>query len=347
MVFGFQPRPDAARGSVPITIKVEPVDGGENAAIAQAISVFVDSTSTGDSDPAKNVPKIIVKSYSSEPTLVKAGEEFVLHMQFLNTHASKTVRNIKGNLVVTESSNETGSVFSPVESSNTFFIDEIKPKGTCDWDLTMYTIPDALSKTYTITITFDYEDDMGNPYKTDEIIGIPVYQPSRFEVSEFQLPSETPMGQPVYLAFEMYNTGKTDIYNVKLNVEGDFEAQPKSNYFGNFESGRTEYFELNIIPSAVGQAKGRIVFQYETASGEVQELVRELSMNVTEMMAPPEGDMPVDGRPMEPGMENPQGGGFFKSVWFYVILGVVVIAGVVVTIILVKRKRKKSEEFDF
>jgi hypothetical protein len=277
---------------------------------------------------------------------VKAGEKFTLNMQFLNTHSSKTVRNIKGNFVVTETSNETGSVFSPVESSNTFYIDSISPKDTCDWTLTLYTIPDAKSKTYTVTVSFEYEDDAGNPYKADELIGIPVYQPSRFETSEIVPPSQAFMGQPVFFGFEMYNMGKTDIYNVKLNVEGNFDAQPKSNYFGNFESGRREYFELNIIPTALGEAKGSITFQYETASGEKQELVKEFTMNVTEMTMPVEGAMPVDGKPMDPGMEKPQGGGFFKSVWFYVILGVVVV-GAVVAIVLVVRRRKKKEELDF
>jgi hypothetical protein len=345
ITFNFQPQPGSARGSVPITIKAEPLDGGENSAISRAISVFVDSDSTG-SDAGKNIPKIIVSSYSSEPTLVKAGEKFTLNMQFLNTHSSKTVRNIKGNFVVTETSNETGSVFSPVESSNTFYIDSISPKDTCDWTLTLYTIPDAKSKTYTVTVSFEYEDDAGNPYKADELIGIPVYQPSRFETSEIVPPAQAFMGQPVFFGFEMYNMGKTDIYNVKLNVEGNFDAQPKSNYFGNFESGRREYFELNIIPIALGEAKGSITFQYETASGEKQELVKEFTMNVTEMTMPVEGAMPVDGKPMDPGMEKPQGGGFFKSVWFYVILGVVVV-GAVVAIVLVVRRRKKKEELDF
>jgi len=93
-----------------------------------------------------------------------------------------------------------------------------------------------------------------------------------------------------------------------------------------------------------GQANGRIIFQYENASGEVQELVKEISMNVMEMTMPPE-DFPVDG-PGKPGMEEPTEKSFFKSVWFYVIAGVVV-AGVVVAIILVRRKRKKDKEFEF
>lgn len=345
IIFSFQPKPDSARGGVPITISVEPVDNADGIAISQAISVFVDSDSTGGSEEGKNIPKIIIKSYSSEPTLVNAGENFNLSMEFLNTHSARMVRNIKGSFSVTESSSETGNVFTPVGSSNTFYIDKINPQGTSTWDVTLYTIPDAKSKTYTMNITFEYEDDLGTQHTATEVIGIPVYQPSRFEVSEISVPPETFMGQPVYIGFEMYNLGKTDIYNVKLNVEGDFDAQPKSNYFGNFESGRVEYFEFNLIPMMVGEANGRIVFQYENASGEVQEVIKEISMNVMEMMMPPDDGFPVDG-PGMPGMEEPEQKSFFKSIWFYIILGVVV-AGAVVTIILVRRKRKKDKEFEF
>ena len=346
--FKFQPSPDAQRGSVPIVIKVESADGsGNNGMISQAVSVFVDADSSV-SDPSKNVPKIIVESYAYEPQQVKAGERFTLMMSFQNTHSSKTIRNIKGSFNVEEKSNETGNVFTPVDSSNTFFIEEIKPKDIYDWTLNLYTIPDALSKTYTVIISFDYEDEQGNPYTAQEIIGIPVYQPSRFEVSEISMPSEVYMGDRVYLNFSLYNLGKTDLYNVKLSVQGDFAADPMSTYFGNFTPGYMEWCEISLIPMELGMGKGKIVVEYETTSGELMSYEKEFSLNVIEMPMMDPG-FPVDGPgyPMEPGMdwEEEGGGGFFSSVWFYIILGVVVV-GIVVTIIVV-RKRKKNKEFEF
>ena len=344
--FRFQPSPDAKRGSVPIVIKVESVDGsGNNAMISQAVSVFVDAEG-GESDPNKNVPKIIVESYAYEPRQVKAGEQFTLHMSFQNTHSSKTIRNIKGSFNVEEKSNETGNVFTPVDSSNTFFIDEIRPKGTYDWTLNLYTIPDALSKTYTVNISFEYEDEQGNPYTAQEIIGIPVYQPSRFEVSEISMPSEVYMGDSVYINFSLYNMGKTDLYNVKMSVQGDFAADPMSTYFGNFTPGYSEWCEINLIPMQPGMGKGKIVVEYETTSGELMTYEKEFALNVLEAPSFDPG-FPVDvGFPMEPGMEEGESGGFIGSVWFFVIIGVVVV-GVVVTVILVVRKRRKNKEIEF
>jgi len=347
LTFKYQPSPDAQRGSVPIVIRVESLDGsGNNAMISQAVSVFVDADK-GSTDPSKNVPKIIVGSYSYEPQQVKAGERFTLYMSFRNTHSSKTIRNIKGSFNVEEKSNTTGNVFTPVDSSNTFFIDEIRPRDSYDWAVNLYTIPDALSKTYTVIISFEYEDEYGNPYTAQEIIGIPVYQPSRFEVSEISLPSEVYMGQPVYISFSLYNMGKTDLYNVKMSVQGDFAADPMSNYFGNFTPGYMEWCEINLIPMQPGMGMGKIVVEYETTSGEIMTYEKEFAMNVLEMPAYDPG-FPVDGPfPMDPGMEpGNEGGGFFSSVWFYIILGVVVAAGIAITIIVV-RKRKKNKEFEF
>ncbi|HOQ75298.1 MAG TPA: CARDB domain-containing protein [Thermoclostridium sp.] len=345
LTFKYQPSPDAQRGSVPIVIRVESLDGS-NTMISQAVSVFVDADK-GSTDPSKNVPKIIVGSYSYEPQQVKAGERFTLYMSFRNTHSSKTIRNIKGSFNVEEKSNTTGNVFTPVDSSNTFFIDEIRPRDSYDWAVNLYTIPDALSKTYTVIISFEYEDEYGNPYTAQEIIGIPVYQPSRFEVSEIFLPSEVYMGQPVYISFSLYNMGKTDLYNVKMSVQGDFAADPMSNYFGNFTPGYMEWCEINLIPMQPGMGMGKIVVEYETTSGEIMTYEKEFAMNVLEMPAYDPG-FPVDGPfPMDPGMEpGNEGGGFFSSVWFYIILGVVVAAGIAITIIAV-RKRKKNKEFEF
>ena len=347
VTYRFQANPDAVRGSVPVTVKIESVDGTTTTPLSQALSVFIDAeVKSDDPNGSKNVPKIIVKSYAANPTLVKAAENFDLHLEFLNTHATKSIKNIKGSFTVVASADESGNVFSPVDGSNTVYIDEIKPKGTADWDLTLYTIPDAKNKTYTVTISFEYEDEAGNVYKADELIGIPVYQPSRFETSEISIPTDGVfVGQPIYVYFEMYNLGKTDLYNVKVAVEGEnFDAQPKSTYLGNFESGRNEYYELNITPLMAGETTGRIKIQYENSSGEAQELVEEFSFNAMEMTYPEEPGFPVDGGPM-PGEET-KTGGFFTSIWFYIILGVVV-AGAAVTVVLVVKKRKKSKEFEF
>ena len=50
-----------------------------------------------------------------------------------------------------------GSVFTPVQSSNTFYIDKLEPGETSEKEMVMYTIPDAKAKTYVVKAIFEYE----------------------------------------------------------------------------------------------------------------------------------------------------------------------------------------------
>jgi hypothetical protein len=373
--FVMQAQPDAKRGSTPISIKVEVPDSkGTMTTINQAVAVFVEGSST-PADATKNVPKIIVKSYSAEPGLVKAGEEFLLNLEFMNTHVSKTIHNIKANFTVNEASSETGSVFTPVESSNTFFMDSIAPKGTVKRQLKLYTIPDAKSKTYNVTISFDYEDDKGNPYKTDEIIGIPVYQPARFEISEPSMQPSMMIGQPMPLSFEMYNLGKNVLYNVKMSVtsetEGAFDAQPKGQYYGNFEAGHNEYVEVMLNPMMAGPVTAKITVSYETATGEKLEVVKEVPFEVQEqppvdpgmggVILDPNGNpypLGPDGQPIGPDGKpivlGPDGlpiitdakTGILQSIWFKAGVGVAVLF-IILMVVLAIRRRKKEKGMDF
>ena len=355
--FTFQAQADAPRGSAPITIKVEAPSGTETPyTLSQAVSVFVAGKSETE-DTSKNVPKIIVFSYAAEPALVTAGDEFDLHLTFMNTHTGKSIRNIKANFTVNESSNETGSVFTPVGSSNTFYVDSIGPKNTVDRTIRLYTIPDAKSKTYNVTVSFGYEDNAGNPYTAEEIIGIPVYQPARFEVSEPNYMPETMVGQMMPISFEMYNLGKNTLYNVKLKVEAEPEGavtfEPKSQYYGNFDTGHNEYAEVMLNPMMPGTVSGRILVTYESASGEAEEVVKEFVLNVMEMppfeqpgevLGPDGKPLPIgpDGMPIFP-EEEPQG--FFAKLlakpWILAIAGVVLVGAV---ILVIRRIRKKKEE---
>ncbi len=363
LTFSYQAQTEAKKGSTPVTVKVElPAVGTETpVTLTQAVSVFVNGSATGP-DATKNVPKIIVYSYSADPGLVTAGSEFELNLSFMNTHASKTIHNIKANFTVNEASNETGSVFTPVGSSNTFYMDRITPKGTVERKLRLYTIPDAKSKTYNVTISFDYEDENGNPYKTDEIIGIPVYQPSRFEVNEPSFQTDTMVGQPMPLSFEMYNLGKTILYNVKVKVtcepEGIMDVTPKSQYYGNYDPGKNEYVEVTLNPLMAGKVDGKILVTYETATGESQEATKEFSINVADM--PPMPDNPgvvlgPDGKPLPLGPDGlplpaeSEKNLFQKiigSIWGKIGIGVVVL-GIVTFVVLRIRKKKQEKGLEF
>lgn len=250
-------------------------------------------------------PKLIVSNYVCDPLIVMAGEEFDLNMDILNTHAQKGVKNIKMFLTLAEeTSSETeksGNIFTPVESSNTFYFDAIGPKGTAQKQLRLYVVPEAQPKTYTLTVNFEYEDSAGKEFTAKELLGINVKQVTELQVDEFAIPDTVEMYSPITVSFGYYNTGKVTLSNVMVKVEGDVECQNKNTYIGNLESGAGEYFETTFTPNSGGEVPVNIVISYEDATGELKEERREFILNVMEPMMPEdmEGEMDSATPPMD------------------------------------------------
>jgi len=291
---------------------------------------------------SKITPKIIINNYNFEPKVVRAGEEFSMDLTFMNTSKTKEVKNIKIYLTGIDSDKEGDVVFTPVGSSNTFFVDSIKPKGTAVRSIKMFTIPDALPKYYNITANIEYQDDEGVEYKAEELIGIPVIQQSKLDASEISLPPEVYIGQPTPISLQYYNKGKTKLSNLMIKVEGDFEIENGEAFIGNFESGSSDYFEANLIATKAGTANGKVLFSFEDPSGEEFTYEREFTINAMEM---PPMQMPED-MPQEPvSTKDKIMNSTIKNIYFWI--GIVIIAAAIFTFRrLRKNKRRKEMELD-
>ncbi|MDO4530684.1 MAG: CARDB domain-containing protein [Bacillota bacterium] len=300
--FTFAGTAKSATQNYAIEFKVEYTSGGTAVtSFRQFAGVNVHNP---DDDETGGKPKIIISNYESDPLIVMAGEEFDLTMTFLNTHKEKTVSNIKMFLTLQEeksSDNEkSGNVFTPVNSSNTFYFDSIPPKGTVDKALRLYVVPEAQPKTYTLTVNFEYEDGQGNEFVATELLGINVKQVTELQVDEFTIPETVEQYQPITVAFSYYNTGKVGLSNLMIKVEGDVECSNKNTYIGNLEPGESDYFETTFSPVTAGEVPVAIVISYEDPSGEEMEQRKELQMNVMEPYIPTEEEMAA----AEPAMDT-------------------------------------------
>lgn len=309
-----------------VNIKVEYIDelisADEKQSLAQFVGIFV--LAPDDSNDIKTTPKLIIDKYNFEPGLIRAGENFQMNLSFFNTNSKKSVKNIKIFLTAepnagtdSKSPSVGSSVFTPVDSSNTFYIDSIAPKGKVQKTITMFTVPDALAKTHTITANFEYEDTAGESYTATELIGVPVIQQSKLETGELNYLQEAFVGEQVPISLEFYNTGKVPLYNMMVKLEGNFQTENGSYYIGNFDNGSSEYYEGMVIPNEPGQLEGEVVFTYEDSTGEPQELRREFSLNI--MDAPPMEEFPGEFPPDE-GNGGIKGLLKSKGLWIALIL---------------------------
>ena len=133
----------------------------------------------GSSGGMRNKPKLIISKYNFSEKPIVAGK-LSNGTDVFNTNAHKTVQNIKIYLTSdaamspegqgTPSSG--GNVFTPVDSSNTFYIDSISPKSTVTKTITLSADVTAAAKNYTMVANFEYEDWEGNEFTAQEQIGI-------------------------------------------------------------------------------------------------------------------------------------------------------------------------------
>lgn len=238
------------------------------------------SVSTDDDDSHKNKPKLIISKYKIEPLMPRAGEEFTMTLSFLNTNSEKSCRNIKIFLTSDGTAGEgeglsSGGVFSPVGSSNTFYIDYIAPGETKEKTITFHTMPTAPSKTYTMTANFEYEDYQGTELEATELIGVPVVQVSKVQVDEPIL-SEMGPGSPLMIDVNFYNTGRDNLTNFMVSLEGeDFTADEQRYFVGNFQTGSGDSFSTTIYPHEEGEFRGKVLISYEDSTGTPHEMEKE------------------------------------------------------------------------
>lgn len=228
----------------------------------------------------KGRPKLIVDNYTFDGSNVLAGDEFPLTLFIKNTSDIQSVKNIKVSIESAE------GVFMPVNTSSSFFIDEIKSNEILEEMIMLKTTPDASVKSYNMLVKMEYEDADGNAYdsggnlftETDNL-SIAVLQPIRLEMSDITLPMEFYIGQSANLEIEFYNMGRSTMNNMMIKAEGDFDLQNASYFKGDFQSGSSDYFSTTIIPTKEGITKGKIVFSFEDAIGNISEIEKEFEIN--------------------------------------------------------------------
>ncbi|MGL4361781.1 MAG: hypothetical protein ACRCSG_00620 [Cellulosilyticaceae bacterium] len=332
-----------------IEITIQEGNDGENV-LKQYMTVSIDNPEKKDDEDedeeenAKGKPKVIIGTYKVDPVIVKAGEEFELKIGFLNTNNKQSVHNFKANITINESGeNNTGSVFTPVNASNTFFIDEMAPGELVTKNITLYTIPSAKPKTYEITLEMDYEDEKGVAIMETEKIGIPVEQVTKLEVSDVQV-DLVDVGMEAYMTAKIYNTGKTAISNVKITTRGEgFDVRDNMMFIGLLEKGATENYEPTIIPYQGGLLSGQIHVEYEDVAGIVQSVIHDFDMEVNEMWVMPDG-----GEEFNPMPDNLDMEAIERNPWPLVIgtiIGLLLAVGV--TTFILKKRQNKLDENNF
>ena len=229
-------------------------------------------------------------------------------------------------------------MFTPVNASNTFFIDTLAPGQMEVKNIRLYTIPSAKPKTYEITLEMEYEDENGEAITATEHFGIPVEQVTKLEVAEVQV-EYAEVGMPAEMTANIYNTGKTSISNIRISTTGEgFELQDNTLIIGALEKGSSKTYMPTIIPNQSGTLTGQIQIEYEDVTGKMQSLTHDFQVEVMES-APPMEEFPMEEMPQ---VEEE------KPAKWPILLGVAVGIGIAagITALIMKKRKNKLAEMD-
>lgn len=288
-------------------------------------------------------PKVIIQRYNVDPSKVLAGNYVTLNLFVENTN-NLAVNNVSIQLdVPTETSSSggtvsSGTVFSPVDSSNTFYIDRIDGKQTALKTISMYVDPNATAKTYVVPVNIKYESTDGTKYESSDNVNIPVTQESKIEIISSNIPTMGNVGEPINVSMEFVNVGKVNLTNFKVRMEGDIPGKEENVfYLGTFNASESNEYSATIIPEEEGVLSGSVAMSYIDADN--QEVSMEILFSIEIGPAIDYGDMTEPMEPIpEPGLLDK-----LKQHWLPIVLGIVIVVQAII-LIRIKRKAKAEEE---
>lgn len=301
----------------------------------------------------KNQPKIMISYYQLNPQIPQAGKSFDLSFGLYNTNSKNTIYNLKAtieqnlgaqpqnsggnNAMVSD-----GSVFSPVNQSNSFYVAALYPWNTANKHITMNVLPNAVAGNYVINLAIEYEDADGNQYKTTEAIGIPVVQRAGVTMSELKS-DELMVGNPTEMSINIYNTGKDNLNTFMCDVIGKgIKIENDRKFIGNFNTGTQETFSFTATPTRAGEIEGQIMLSYEDSTGKVHTQTKYFKKEAMEGMPEDMGADMNGEMTHEMGMEDPNMGGGSVLTSPFLWIGLIVI--LILAGILYKKKKGKKED---
>lgn len=301
----------------------------------------------------KNQPKIMISYYQLNPQIPQAGKSFDLSFGLYNTNSKNTIYNLKAtieqnlgaqpqnsggnNAMVSD-----GSVFSPVNQSNSFYVAALYPWNTANKHITMNVLPNAVAGNYVINLAIEYEDADGNQYKTTEAIGIPVVQRAGVTMSELKS-DELMVGNSTEMSINIYNTGKDNLNTFMCDVIGKgIKIENDRKFIGNFNTGTQETFSFTATPTRAGEIEGQIMLSYEDSTGKVHTQTKDFKKEVMEGMPEDMGADMNGEMTHEMGMEDPNMGGGSVLTSPFLWIGLIVI--LILAGILYKKKKGKKED---
>lgn len=341
-------RADAVTGYTKLTFNVSYNEAdGSKGSVALDYYVQVNGVSAEEPEPEEtkiSTPRVIVTGFTTTPEEVYAGDTFTLTLNLKNTSKKTAVSNmlfdIQGTSEGTDAAN-TYAAFLPTAGSSTIYVERIGADSTKSISIELKSKADLAQKPYVVTVNMEYEDKDANSFTETASVSVPIKQEAKVDLSSISLmPEMIEIGNEANVMFNIYNVGKTKLYNVNVKFVAD-SVSGGDTFLGNLEPGATGNVDAYLAAQAVTADDGavKIVITYEDEEGKQSSIEETMTLFVSE---PYYGEDIMMDDVMMGEMEDTSTG---ISGWLIAgIAALAVIAGAVVFVVLRKKKRAKKQK---
>ena len=190
-------------------------------------------------------PKVIISGYSLNYSPVPAGETFTATVTLENTSATQDVQNML--ISVSCSSNN----FVLVNPSSSIYVDSLKAGECKEINITYTTDLETPPQRYTITLAMEYDDSDAVTMTSQGTILVEVVQTPRIELSPFQLESSVNAGETFQMAFQVMNLGRSDLYNVRVEIDVPGLNPVGTAFIGDLAAGTSGTEAVNVFAGMI------------------------------------------------------------------------------------------------
>lgn len=273
-------------------------------------------------------PQLIVTSYSLDGKYVSPSKSANLSVILKNESKDKSIKNLK--LTISEEKNDIKF------KRETFFVDEIKPKGTYTLNIELTAAKTAEIGEHKLVLASTYEDKYFTSFESSDNILINVKQKTALDYDGIILPKKLTQDDTATMEVNLMNTGKSAIRNAKISFDIDGLETGGVLFIGMIKAGESKTGSANfqVSSSKLGDVKGTATLSYEDDFGKSYSESISLSSTIIKKKAvKSESDM--DKKKSK-----------FSLWWLFLLIGLAIGGGVGAIIPISINQSKKRKEDD-
>lgn len=273
-------------------------------------------------------PQLIVTSYSLDGKYVSPSKSANLSVLLKNESKDKSIKNLK--LTISEEKNDIKF------KRETYYIDEIKPKGTYTLNIELTAAKTAEIGEHKLVLASTYEDKYFTSFESSDNILINVKQKTALDYDGIILPKKLTQDDTATMEVNLMNTGKSAIRNAKISFDIDGLETGGVLFIGEIKAGESKTGSANfqVSSSKLGDVKGTATLSYEDNFGKSYKESISLSSTIIKKKAV-KSDSAEDKKKSK-----------FSFWWLFLLIGLAIGGGVGAIIPISINSRKKRKEDD-